>query len=173
MSKLVTARLQLRPLGPDDETFYCRLYCDPALMRHVGAALTGDAALRSFHTARRSMEQSPPRRHLWVLVEQDSNLDVGLLGLECAGVSAEVGALVEASHQDRGYAAEAIAAIAGHAFLALGLTLLHTRHDAGNGGAAGLMRKLGFALISPPGATHCRWQLTEGHWRASRIAMPG
>ena len=173
---MLTTRLLLRPLTDDDDEFYCSLYTDPQVMQHVAPALSAETASINFEKALRGASQSPPLRHRWVLVERDSDDSVGLVGLDYEDLRAEVGALLLLPHQGRGYAAEAIAALTEVAFLKFGLTLLHTRHARINGGAAGLMRKLGFAPAIPTDEkeTECRWQLTAQQWCDSpyRSALP-
>lgn len=166
MTTLTTPRLLLRPLTVRDDEFYCSLYTDPLVMQHVGPALGREAALINFDKAVRGASQSPPLRHRWVLVERDSDDSVGLVGLDYDNLCAEVGALLLVAHQKRGYAAEAIAALADLAFNKLGLARLHTRHAPINAGAAGLMRKLGFVLDSPIAQEKAqrRWQLTVQQW---------
>ena len=117
---------------------------------------------------RRDARKAAPRRRQWVIREIQSLAPAGLLGLDCNEQRAEVGALILPTHQGRGFAAEAIAAVADYAFDALGLTQLHTRHDGGHAAAAALMRKLGF---EPNPQTSARgpdnfWQLSPEQWQA-------
>jgi RimJ/RimL family protein N-acetyltransferase len=172
VSGLETPRLRLRPLGPTDAGFYRTLYTDAALLRDIAPALDDAGAARSFAAALRDAAAPAPTRRRWVIVEADTGDEVGLLGL----IGAEVGALVIAGRQGRGYAAEAIAALAHHAFADLGIPRLHTRHAPANAAAAGLMRKLGFAALAPEGG-QVRWQLecetpTLQERRQSRTGAP-
>jgi RimJ/RimL family protein N-acetyltransferase len=95
-----------------------------------------------------------------VIVEAGTGADVGLLGLLGDGAEAEVGALVVADRQGHGYAAEAITALARHAFADLGVRRLHTRHAPANAAAAGLMRKCGFAPLPADADGQVRWEFT-------------
>lgn len=157
MSTLATPRLGLRPLGAGDAAFYRALYTDAALLREVAPALDDAGAARSFAAALRDASAIAPRRRRWVIVEGPT--DVGLLGLLGEGDAAEVGAIVVADRQGRGIAAEAIAALARHAFADLGFERLHTRHAPANAAAAGLMRKLRFAPLAPGDDGQVRWEL--------------
>lgn len=169
MSELRSLRLQLDPLAEQDGPFYCGLYTDPEIMRHVGKPLDAEAARRSFRAVRCDATKAAPRRRQWVMRENPSREPVGLLGLDCQEHGAEVGALILPIHQARGYAAEAIAAVATYAFDTLGLTHLHTRHDGGHAAAAALMRKLGFEPSAPTSARGPDkfWQLSRKQWQAS------
>lgn len=163
---LATARLQLRPLAPGDEALYVRLYTDPVSMARITTAQAPDAAARGFRAALAAQAQVPPQRLFWVMHDHVLQQDIGLLGLDLDEPGGgEVGALIPPEHLGRGYATEAIAALAGHAFDTLGLRRLHTRHAAGHGLAHGLMQGLGFQPGDPvPGPHPQRWSLTPESW---------
>jgi RimJ/RimL family protein N-acetyltransferase len=163
---LDTPRLQLRPLEPGDEALYVRLYSDPVSMARIAEPQTPEAAARGFRAALAAQAQVPPQRLFWVMHERVLHQDVGLLGLDLDEPGGgEVGALIPPEHQGRGYATEAIAALADHAFGTLGLQRLHTRHAAGHGLAHGLMQGLGFLPGEPePGPHPQRWSLTPERW---------
>ncbi len=167
IATLHTPRLQLRPLAEGDRAFYVALYSDAETMQRVVAAQAPAAAARGFVVALASMHCSPPQRRFWVM-RDGSGLAVGLLGLDHDEPDAgEVGALIPPPYQGRGYATEAIAALADHAFGTLGLRRLHTRHAAGHGLAAGLMRGLGFQPTADTGGPHPqRWELDPQRWAA-------
>lgn len=166
---LQTPRLRLRPLAAADEALYVRLYSDPLSMSRIADAQSAAAAARGFRAALAAQQRSPPARLFWVMHERAQDLAFGLLGLDLdAPGSGEVGALIPPPQQGRGYATEAIAALADHAFGTLGLQRLHTRHAAGHGLAHGLMQGLGFEPGEPvPGDPHPqRWTLTPARWAA-------
>lgn len=164
---LHTPRLRLAPLAEGDREFYVALYSDADTMRRVTAAQSREAAARGFRVALEAMRATPPTRRFWVM-RTASGEAVGLLGLDHDGPgSGEVGALIPPPHQGRGYATEAIAALADHAFGALGMHRLHTRHAAGHALAAGLMRGLGFRPAPDTEGPHpLRWELDPAHWAA-------
>lgn len=163
---LSSPRLLLRPLAATDAALYCRLYGDPEAMAWIGTPQSVDAAARSFQTAFALGQASPPRRLFWVMHEKISGLDLGLIGLtldEPAG--GEVGVLLPVMFQGQGYASEAIAALADHAFEHLALARLHTRHLPGHALAAGLMASLGFERTANDDITlDWGWQLSATRW---------
>ena len=171
-ARLPSPRLWLDPPVAADEAFYVALYTDPATMRHVAAPQSVDAARRGFAAALRLDAEEPPQRRFWVLRSKDDGERIGLLGLHIdAEGRGEVGAVIVPSHQGRGHSTAAIGALADHAFDTLGLQCLHTRHDGGNGLAAGLMARVGFVCTATAdGATGWRWELSPSHWRALRAA---
>lgn len=162
-------RLQLRPLAAADEALYCAIYTDADLMRQVAPVLTASAAHHAFAAALQANASGASATAYWALIERLSGVKVGILGLvgPAASDAAEVGAMILPGWHSRGYAAEAIAALADYAFARLSLTRLHTRHAAGNAAAIGLMHKLGFALTTSAatGAHACRWELRRERWR--------
>ena len=169
MTVLRGPRLDLRPLAEGDEALYVQLYCDPQAMQQIGKAQDRDTAARGFRTALAMNAAKPATRLFWVIQDRAAGQALGLLGLtidEPAG--GEVGVLLPPSHQGRGLATEAIAALADHAFSTLQLRRLHTRHRHGHALAAGLMATLGFEQESlGSDDSRCRWQLTATRWNAS------
>lgn len=95
---------------------------------------------------------------------------------EPAPAEAEVGAIILPAWHSCGYAAEAIAMLAGHAFATSSCLRLHTRHAPGNAAAIGLMQKLGFAPVASAADRPFgyRWELRRAHWQHRRpgIAAP-
>lgn len=163
---LDTPRLQLRPLEPGDEALYVRLYSAPECLAPGGASQAPDVAARGFHAAIDAQSRPASRRCFWAMHERGLDRAIGLLGLDLDGPgSGEVGAMIVPEQQGHGYATEAIAALADHAFGTLGLQRLHTRHASGHGLAHGLMQGLGFQPGEPGQGPHPqRWWLTPERW---------
>jgi RimJ/RimL family protein N-acetyltransferase len=165
-----TARLHLRRIDAGDEALYCQLYTDPALMRHIASPMTMEAAKRSFVVACR---QHAWMKQRWILVDRSGTAPtrIGLLGLivdvDTTDVaSAEIGVMLREGWQGRGFAAEAIMAMAARAFDAGALECLWTRHAPDNPLATGLMEKLRFQReglddADPP---QRRWTLPRSRW---------
>ncbi len=161
-------RLELRPLDEDDQALYVRLYGDALAMQHIGTAQDEATAARGFRAALRHHSATPPERLFWVIRERAAEQPLGMIGLSLDEPGGgEVGVILPVGHQGRGIATEAIAALADHAFDALQLRRLHTRHLPGHALAAGLMATLGFERIAPAteSGRSC-WQLTPGRWAA-------
>jgi RimJ/RimL family protein N-acetyltransferase len=174
MTGFDTARLHLRPIGEGDEALYCGLYTDPDLMRHIAAPMTLEAAKRSFGAACRQQSWMKQR---WILLERSSAvpISIGQLGLfvdadATQGASAEIGVMLLDDWQKRGYAAEAIMAMAERVFGAGTLDLLWTRHAPDNALATGLMQKLHFQRGTMDDATppQRRWTLPRSQWLQGR-----
>lgn len=167
-----TPRLHLRPLGEGDETLHGRLYTDPDLMRHIAPPMSPEAAQRSFHAA---LKQQGGKRLLWVIDQRNGSnraAQCGILGVVPEGGAAEVGVMLLAQAQARGFAAEVISAIADVLFRTSAIRRLWTRHASANGPASVLMRNLGFEPLSAQenAAGHLpeselRWQMTCERWQ--------
>lgn len=172
MQTFGTARLLMRPLQPEDESFYCTCYTDPVLMQHIGEPLSHEVASRSFAVALKIATEIPIRRYTWVMQDKSLRLDIGLLALVCAqakqeSTHAEIGAIIFANFQNLGYAAEAISALVDLAFNKTTLAILRTQHTNNNGAAYGLMEKLGFQRdgIQLERSSCSCWLLHRADWQ--------
>ena len=173
MQGFATGRLRMRRLAQADEAFYCRIYTDAGLMRHVAQASTEQTARKDFQNACREDFQSAQWWY-WVMQTRDQEHDVGLLGLVASegvgGYAGEIGAMLLPAAQGGGLAAEAIAALVDIAFAQTTLQRLHTRHARANVAAEGLMRKLAFTRQLADDKV-C-WQLSRDTWRESGACRP-
>lgn len=163
-----TPRLHLRLMDERDEALYCRLYADPEVMRHIAAPLSAEAARRSF---RAGCRQQSARVQRWIVCERASDDcdGIGLVGLFLAGDEAELGIMLLARAQGRGYAAEAIAGMTDRVFASPTLQLLRTRQAPGNTAVVALMRRLGFEgpeseLEPAVGSAGLQWRMTRVRW---------
>ncbi len=171
-----TQRLHMRPLGEGDEALYCHLYTDAAVMRHVGAPLSVEAAQRSFRVACRLATRKGVAAQRWVVTEHGSAAAIGLLALigdEAAADQAEIGLMLRADRQRRGLAVAAIGAMADWVFNPAAadgpdLRLLWTRHAPDNVAAMRLMLRMEFLRQDPhsPDPAEVRWQMTRDRWQA-------
>mgnify|MGYP001438277321 CR=1 FL=1 len=164
IATLQSKRLSIAPLSASDLAFYVDLYSDAQTMACIGQPLSTMAAERSFVVALRCNQMLTARRQTWILSNPEG-FKIGILALigglaDMRLETAEVGAMIIPAQQNRGYAAEAIATLAAHAFANLGVCRLVTRHSPANQLANGLMCKLGFERL-PDGAgpQSTRWQL--------------
>ena len=166
----------LVPLGPGDAACYRALYTDPAVMRHVGGALSPDAADAAFAIVCRQVAAVPRQAWYWQVHRQ-----AGPGAGSCAGLaavvmdagasrmtgvappSAELGVVLAPPAQAAGLATAAIAAIAAELFAHTALQCLWTRHASAHAAAAALMRTLGFQPL-PATAAERRWSLSRARW---------
>jgi RimJ/RimL family protein N-acetyltransferase len=162
-----TPRLHLRPLREGDEPLYRALYTDPELMRNIAAPLSDEAVRRSFRVACR--QQLPhPRR--WIIHEKEGNHEIGLLGLVPEDGTAEIGVMLLAGWDRRGFATESMAGMVDRVFSRRSLPRLCARQAiADNPPVNRLMLKLGFQPLPPDKAWSQRnWELRYDDWRVLR-----
>lgn len=170
-----TERLHLRPLGADDEALYCHLYMDPATMRHIGSPLSAEVALASFYKACGLAAQPAPAMQLWVIVEKESGVGVGLLARVRhgdVGDMAEMGIMLAAKGQGRGLALEALGTLTHRLFEQPGITRLWTSQSPGNAAVVRLMNRLGFERddMGENASAIWRWRIDRASWQAGQSA---
>lgn len=179
MTAFATPRLRIRPLEASDEALFLRLYTDPALMRHIGAPLSPEAARRGFRAACRQAGDASASAQRWIIADHASGTAIGLLGLhrhDGEDATAELGVMLLGDWQGRGLAAEALAALVDVAFDALRLSSVWTRHAAGNDAVVRMMLALGFQRGESAvdiSAGECRWHVLRDDWDARRRAADG
>jgi [ribosomal protein S5]-alanine N-acetyltransferase len=166
-----TQRLHMRPLCEADEALYCHLYTDPDVMRHIAAPLSVEAAQRGFHAACRRAADAASSMHVWSISEHAASAGIGVLARirhADAADEVELGIMLRAEGQGRGFSAEALAALTDFAFDTAPLRRVWTRQAPGNAAVVGLMYKLGFVRTDEGNADaiEWRWQVTRERWRA-------
>ena len=170
-----TARLHLRPIDAGDEALYCHLYTDPELMRHIAAPMTVEAAKRSFGAA---LRQQSPTRQRWIIREHRQAEGVGLVGLFVDKVEAdvaEIGVMLVAAGQGKGYGTESMAGVVDRTFSRMPMRLLWIRQTITNTAVDAMMAKLGFRCMESTriGDQERYWELTRDRWAATHFDGPG
>jgi len=162
-----TLRLHLRPLHEGDEALYCALYTDQGLMRNIAPPLSEEAAKRSFRAACRQQVPQPRR---WIIHEKEGNHEIGLLGLVPDDDTAEIGVMLLAGWDGRGFATESMAGMVDRVFSMRSFPRLCARQAiADNPPVNRLMLKLGFQPLPPDKAWSQRnWELRYDDWRVLR-----
>ena len=131
----LTARLEMRLLGPEDDSLMLEVLNDPGFVAKVG-----DRGVRSLEAARRYIEQGAVASHA------HSGLGVYRLGVsgtgEAAGICGlfqrawlawpDVGFALLPAHRARGYALEATQAVLALGFETLGLPRIGAITSAGH-----------------------------------------
>lgn len=172
MHTFETARLLMRPLQPEDESFYCTCYTDPLLMRHIGEPLAKEAALRSFRAALNTSSEIPLRRRIWVMQEKESGACTGLLALivdnrKSDHRNAELGNITLTKFQNRGLTVEALGELVDIVFRSTGLTGVFANYKIQNSAVNRVMKKLGFShdVSSTESISVGRWVLSRNSWQ--------
>jgi RimJ/RimL family protein N-acetyltransferase len=142
--ELVTARLRIDALRPDDAGALFALRSDPAVARYQGWCPADPAAARAFIDA-----QPQPPSHGWfqraIRLREDGTLtgDLGVNLPEDAGDSVEFGISIAPVRQGHGYAGEALREVFDHLFGQLGQHRVHASVDPRNLACMALLHGLG------------------------------
>lgn len=145
--ELVTARLRLDALRPDDAAalFACR--ADPAVARFQGWRPADVDGARAFIEAQSAATLDAPGGWRQRAIRlRESGLLIGDLGLhlpEQAEDSVEFGVSIAPAHQGQGYAGEAVRAVFDQVFGQLGRHRIHASVDPRNLASMAMLRTLG------------------------------
>ena len=178
--EFTSKRLILRSLHERDEELFCQLFCDPAVMRHIGPAWTRAAAVRALCSALEAMRSTPPRGLFLVLTLRAGERPAGLCTLQNFQSSerrAELGLMLVPSARAFGVATEALIAVLAHAFATLPFDEIWVRFA--NDHKAAMRTAVGAGLVrhaqSRPedlAANLWRWSAYRDSWRpAARQQM--
>jgi RimJ/RimL family protein N-acetyltransferase len=137
--ELLTARLRLRPFGPEDGADHLALYTDPAVTRFLagGPFEAAEVAPRSARALERFARHAEAHGFsVWAVTNRVTERFLGQCGLLHLpdGSDVEILYALERAAWGQGLATEAARAVLEHAFGALGLTrvvaVAHPEHHA-------------------------------------------
>jgi RimJ/RimL family protein N-acetyltransferase len=143
--ELVTARLRIDALRPDDTAALFALRSDPAVARYQGWRPLDLAAARAFIERQSSAAIPVGWFQRAIRLREDGRL-VGDLGLNLPGdakASVEFGISLAPAAQGQGYAGEAVRALFDHVFGRLGRHRIQASVDPRNVACLALLRSLG------------------------------
>jgi [ribosomal protein S5]-alanine N-acetyltransferase len=154
---LKTARLDLRPLRPGDESALFRIHADPDFMRYWSDAPWADIE-RARRMIANDQRELAAGEHLRLgIVLRDSAQLIGtssLFKLDMQNRRAEIGYGIAPAHWRQGYMSEAVSALIQFAFGKLDLIRLEADIDPRNLASAKSLEKLGFVR---EGCLRQRW----------------
>lgn len=170
MRTLESSHLILRPLSAVDLIFYCGLYTDTDVMRHIAAPLTADAARRAFDSTLISNHEREDDDSCWVIRYRDDTSPMGVIGWHRhrpqSPRTGEIGAVLSRQAQGRGISIEAGQMLMNHAFGNDLFDAFVTEHAVAHVHAAIMMGRLGFersaACANTPNMVH--WHMTKQRW---------
>ncbi len=144
---LLTPRLRLRRLGPDDLPALLAVFRDPAVVRYWSRpALQGPGEAQALLDdidagwADGSLNQ-------WGVALRGDDAVIGtatLFGFQADHQRAEIGYAIASRYWRRGYAREAVGAVLAHGFGALGLHRIEADVDPRNAASLALLDTFGF-----------------------------
>jgi ribosomal-protein-alanine N-acetyltransferase len=144
---LQTERLFLRPLAMTDAPALFAIMSDEDAMRFWDWPAFHDPLAVSEIVAGQIADMTENRAFYWAVALEPRGPAIGacdLSEIDRHHRRAEVGFLFNRSYWGRGYATEAMGAVVGHAFGALGFERLWARFHAGNEASRRLLARLGF-----------------------------
>lgn len=159
MLRFETARLRLRPLTEDDDTFIVSLLNDPAFLRFIG-----DRGVRSEADARAYIRRGPVASYerygigLLLVTLREVGTPIGICGLLKRDTleDVDIGFAFLPDHCHKGYGFEAASAVLADGRASLGLRRIVAITDPGNAPSIRLLEKLGLPferMITMPGET--------------------
>jgi [ribosomal protein S5]-alanine N-acetyltransferase len=143
---LETERLRLRPLTVEDAEFIIALLGDPDFVRNIG-----DRGVRTVDDAADYIREGPKglsesfRWRVWLITIRETATPIGTCALLKRAVmdDVEIGYALMPSFRSKGYAQEAVAAVARHGSHTLGLTRLAAVVKPDNVASIHVLEKLG------------------------------
>jgi len=146
--ELLSPRLHLRRLRPDDAAAICAYRSLPDVARYQSwESFTPDDAARLIADQERTAPDTPGtwlQLALTTLADGETVGDCGIHFLAGDERQVELGITLSPEYQGRGLAAEAVASVLRYVFDSLGKHRVRAVTDAENHAAASLFRRLGF-----------------------------
>lgn len=145
---LITPRLVLRRLQPDDGPALCAYRSLPEVARYQGWETWGpEDTARLIESQRHAQPGVPGTWFQVAVIERESEKMIGDCGLHCwqnDPLQMELGVTFAPAQQGRGYATEALGCILEYLFVTLDMHRISAVTAAENHAAAALFRRLGF-----------------------------
>jgi RimJ/RimL family protein N-acetyltransferase len=171
MESFETARLLLRPRGPDDLEACRAMDSDPDVIRYVGAPWTNEEEHLAFLRARLTATY-PPGLGYWTLVPKED--PAGFLGwvmlypCDVAGAEVEIGWRLPRAAWGHGYAGEAAAPILAQGFRKGDFSWVVADIHPANHASMRVAEKIGLAfsgMVDYAGEPARRYSLTRDVWK--------
>ncbi len=164
---LVTPRLALREMSPDDLDFVAAMLADPEVMRFYPKCYSREEAEG---WVRRQLDRYARYGHgLWLVLDRRLGQPVGQVGLTVQTVEGveepEIGYLIHRPFWRRGFATEAATATRDHAFTALGkprvISLIRPENLPSQGVARKLRMEPGGRMVMHGGFPHLVFSISR------------
>lgn len=176
--RFAATRLHARLLDDRDRDLVRALYTDPAVMAHVGPAMTPDEADVFFAKLLRWNAETPVRARFWAYCDLGEELSyIGLFSatrIADAPSTWELGQMLLPQRQRRGYALEISVRILDLLMSdvwGLGVEVAVGRHAGENTRLLRIGDALRFERDDPDGQGRETWSLTREEWWARRDAV--
>jgi RimJ/RimL family protein N-acetyltransferase len=159
------ADVSLRPISMDDLPLYEGMLTDPRMMTELGGPLASDGLGEKLAGVVRDVE----RDEAWFFVIVADGRDVGTVCVWDAdddwGSAPEIGWMVRAEEQGRGYASAAVAEVLRRAREQDRWGEIHAHPGVSNGPSNAICRKAGFEKLGERDIPYMDRTLRCAHWR--------
>lgn len=163
---LVTERLDLRPIKPEDASAFFAIFSDEETVRYWS-----DVPIKSMQQAEKLIErefelQQRDDCHSWAIERRDTSECIGkftLFNYSEQNLRAELGYILHRQHWGSGYMSEVMATVIELAFTDFKLHRIEADTDPQNLASLALLNKFGFER---EGLFKDRW-LIDGRWHDS------
>jgi len=167
MTRLSTARLDLRLLDERDAALYARLYTCPRVMAQIGPPLDAVAAERAFTAAVAHNRRALPGHRTFAVFDRADGAAVGIGALARSGARAEIGLMLLPDAWDGRRSHEVLDALVAYGFGPMRVDGLDAVCRLGPNVRASrrLVQPYGFTEVvaERPGTMH--WRLARDAWR--------
>ena len=148
-----TPRLRLRPLEAKDQAWFVATSIDPIVMRHVGGAMSKEAAEALFS----AIIQGTRARVFGTWCAEYDGVVIGHGALLREGDELEIGYILPRSSWGKGYATEIARSLSDYAFKHLGRERVFATVDADHPPSLRVLQKIGMSILerveAPEGAS--------------------
>ncbi|WP_206484376.1 GNAT family N-acetyltransferase [Thalassotalea sp. G2M2-11] len=153
-----TERLSLQSMNEDDLPFFYQLQSDESLMKYIGPILTKEAIKQKFAARIKPWDGDQTQWLTLKIIVKSSQNFAGTIGFRLIDIEserAEIGYLLTAEHQGKGYMVEAARAIINFLFHQVNVMKIEAHCCAINQASWQVMEKLGMQR--------------EGHFKAHSV----
>ena len=149
IQSLITERLRIDPFTMEDAEGFLALYGDPGVMKYLPVPPLADIEAARFLLATYVARIETGEQFRWAIRTHDDDTIIGALKLDTPNNkerASEVGYMLAKEAWGKGYATEAMHALAGYAFTALNRHYLEALIYADNRASRKVVERLGFKL---------------------------
>jgi RimJ/RimL family protein N-acetyltransferase len=148
---LVTERLLLRPMQPDDEDALHAIWSNPSTLAGLRFEAEYTRAMTRRRIAEKTAHQAEHGFAIWTVLERDGETIAGDCGIQLleGGPEIELGWRIAPDRRGLGYAPEAARAAVDVAFGTIGVDRIVAVTHPGNAQSRRVMEKLGMSLVGP------------------------
>jgi len=154
MHTFTTERLIIRPIEEQDREFYCSLYMDEKIMRHIGPAFTREQANKAFDLTFKPSVKAKDFIKTWAIIDKSTSQSIGIQALSWKepttnnlfeqSSAPEIGIMLDRSSNGKLYPEEAMGALVEFCFKQTSSPQIKAQYFSSNFATKRFVKKLGF-----------------------------